>query len=113
MGKLKATVKEYGPRTIAKSIKNKLSYTYQLPSEDCSIFQVQKVLLWQNVSAYAPVLISIGPYHQGKEGLETMEALKLRYLYGLLNKFRGTVQKHITLEDLVSGVLRDALEAYS
>ncbi|KAJ4718662.1 hypothetical protein OWV82_010313 [Melia azedarach] len=114
MPKVTATnVKEYGPGTIAESIKKKLSYMYRLPSQDCSIFRVPKVLLRKNVNAYAPALISIGPYHHGKEGLEAMEALKLGYLYGLLNQLGRTAQKDITLEDLVSGVMQHASHAYS
>ncbi|KAJ4718664.1 hypothetical protein OWV82_010314 [Melia azedarach] len=113
MPEVTGTVKEYGPGTIAESIKNKLAHMYRLPSKDCSIFRVPKVLLRPNVNAHAPVLISIGPYHRGKEGLEAMEELKLRYLHGLLNQLGRTVQKHITLKGLVSGVLRYAWEDYS
>ncbi|KAJ4718668.1 hypothetical protein OWV82_010318 [Melia azedarach] len=104
-----ADVKEFGPATIAESIRNKLFDMYLLPSKDCSIFRVPEVLLRQNASAHEPILVSIGPYHHGKEGLQAMEALKLRYLYDLLSQKGRAVRQRFTLEELVSLVMLDAL----
>ncbi|XP_026437175.1 UPF0481 protein At3g47200-like [Papaver somniferum] len=39
-------------------------------------------------SSYAPLLVSIGPFHRGKESLEAMEECKLHYMSNVLNRTR-------------------------
>ncbi|XP_026460058.1 UPF0481 protein At3g47200-like [Papaver somniferum] len=39
-------------------------------------------------SSYAPLMISIGPFHRGKENLEAMEECKLHYMSNVLNRTR-------------------------
>ncbi|XP_007035784.2 PREDICTED: UPF0481 protein At3g47200 [Theobroma cacao] len=50
------------------------------------ICRVSKKLLEKNENQYIPQTISIGPFHQGKNNLKTMEEHKWRYLYSLLNR---------------------------
>ncbi|KAA8525435.1 hypothetical protein F0562_007298 [Nyssa sinensis] len=53
-------------------------------SSDCCIYRVPKKLHKINEAAYAPLRVSIGPFHHGKEGLEAMEEHKWRYLHNFL-----------------------------
>ena len=46
---------------------------------ECCIYRVPQRLRQVNKEAYTPKLISIGPFHHGKEELRDMETLKLRY----------------------------------
>ncbi|KAK4592734.1 hypothetical protein RGQ29_017037 [Quercus rubra] len=51
---------------------------------ECCIYRVPKNLRQINKEAYSPKLISIGPFHHGKEEVRDMEKLKVRYLKGIL-----------------------------
>lgn len=46
---------------------------------ECCIYRVPQRLRQVKIDAYTPKLISIGPFHHGKEELRDMETLKLRY----------------------------------
>ena len=46
---------------------------------ECCIYRVPQRLRQLNKDAYTPRLISVGPFHHGKEELEDMERLKWRY----------------------------------
>jgi predicted nucleic acid-binding protein len=46
---------------------------------ECCIYRVPKRLRQINNEAYTPKLISIGPFHHGKDELKEMEMLKVRY----------------------------------
>ena len=46
---------------------------------ECCIYRVPQRLRQLNKDAYTPKLISVGPFHHGKEELEDMERLKWRY----------------------------------
>ncbi|XP_047335940.1 UPF0481 protein At3g47200-like [Impatiens glandulifera] len=50
------------------------------------IFRVPEVLRDGNEEFYEPKVISIGPYHQGKPGLNSMEEHKIRYLRTILQR---------------------------
>ncbi|KAI3877822.1 hypothetical protein MKX03_020969 [Papaver bracteatum] len=39
-------------------------------------------------SSYAPLMVSIGPFHRGKESLKAMEECKLHYMSNVLNRTR-------------------------
>ncbi|XP_026437103.1 uncharacterized protein LOC113335194 [Papaver somniferum] len=39
-------------------------------------------------SSYAPLMVSIGPFHRGKESLKAMEECKLHYMRNVLNRTR-------------------------
>ena len=51
---------------------------------ECCIYRVPKNLRQINKEAYSPKLISIGPFHHGKDEVRDMEKLKVRYLKGIL-----------------------------
>jgi len=57
-----------------------------LPSNHstCSIFKVPSRLRHVNERAFEPEILSIGPYHRGKDNLKMMEEHKKRYLQELL-----------------------------
>ncbi|KAF8041440.1 hypothetical protein BT93_A0131 [Corymbia citriodora subsp. variegata] len=55
-------------------------------SSSVNIRRVQEQLRRENERHYSPVLVSIGPYHRGKQTLEDMEKHKWRYLFTLLNR---------------------------
>nr|GLL41381.1 UPF0481 protein At3g47200-like [Ipomoea trifida] len=55
------------------------------PEYERPIFRVHDILRNVNKTAYEPEIISIGPYHWGKESLSTMEKHKLRYLNQLFD----------------------------
>ncbi|XP_022722250.1 UPF0481 protein At3g47200-like [Durio zibethinus] len=72
-------------------------------SEPC-ISKVPNYLRQVNQKAYEPQVISIGPYHRGKDHLEAMEEQKLRMLQKLLeereeNRLSVFVMKMRELED--------------
>ncbi|KAK4592755.1 hypothetical protein RGQ29_017056 [Quercus rubra] len=46
---------------------------------ECCIYKVPPKLLKVNKDSYTPMIISIGPFHHGKENLKKMEELKRRY----------------------------------
>ena len=50
------------------------------------ICRVQERLVQENEKAYYPELISIGPFHHGREKLKDMEDHKWRYLHALLSR---------------------------
>jgi hypothetical protein len=51
-----------------------------------SICRVKENIRNANEKAYIPDKVSIGPYHHGKQGLETMEEHKWRYMDALLSR---------------------------
>nr|TKS08740.1 hypothetical protein D5086_0000100390 [Populus alba] len=52
----------------------------------CSIFKVPSRLRHVNEKAFEPEILSIGPYHRGKDSLKMMEEHKERYLEKLLKR---------------------------
>ncbi|KAJ6713853.1 hypothetical protein OIU85_025474 [Salix viminalis] len=52
----------------------------------CSIFKVPRVLRSVNDRAYEPEILSIGPYHRGKDDLKMMEEHKKHYLQMFLQR---------------------------
>ncbi|KAL0007595.1 hypothetical protein SO802_009097 [Lithocarpus litseifolius] len=61
---------------------------------ECCIYRVPKNLRQINEEAYSPKLISIGPFHHGKEEVRDMEKLKVRYLKEFCYR-TGKCQKEI------------------
>ncbi|XP_034922099.1 UPF0481 protein At3g47200 [Populus alba] len=74
----------------------------------CSIFKVPSRLRHVNEKAFEPEILSIGPYHRGKDSLKMMEEHKERYLEKLLKR-RGEssveryVEAMIVLVIVISG----------
>ncbi|XP_059645111.1 UPF0481 protein At3g47200-like [Cornus florida] len=55
-------------------------------SNDCCIYRVPKRMREINENAYTPGVVSIGPFHRGKEHLQAMEEFKPRYFQSFLNR---------------------------
>ncbi|GKV50382.1 hypothetical protein SLEP1_g57089 [Rubroshorea leprosula] len=71
-----------------------------------SIFKVPNHLRRISEQAYEPQVVSIGPYHHGKDQLKKMEEYKMLYLKQLLE---GTPDPEVSLENYVT-VLKDMEE---
>ncbi|KAF9597112.1 hypothetical protein IFM89_015941 [Coptis chinensis] len=67
----------------------------------CCIFRVPQSLVQINLQAYHPHIISIGPYHYGKEHLNMIQEHKWRFLGSLLSRTRS---KGLGLEDYLSAI---------
>ncbi|KAL7197060.1 hypothetical protein ACSBR1_036969 [Camellia fascicularis] len=63
-------------KLLACSLKNKLLHESPSLSEN-SIFRFPRTLRQHNESIYEPKIVSIGPYHRGKDRLAPMENIKL------------------------------------
>ena len=61
---------------------------------ECCIYRVPKRLRQINNEAYTPKLMSIGPFHHGKDELKEMEMLKVRYFKDFCYR-TGKCQKEI------------------
>ncbi|CAL5421170.1 unnamed protein product [Camellia sinensis] len=70
-------------KLLACSLKKKLLHESPFLSENC-IFRVPRTLRQHNESIYEPKIVSIGPYHRGKDRLAPMDNIKLWYLDTLL-----------------------------
>jgi len=70
---------------VTSSIQGKLCQKSPLIPSKSSIFRVPDRLRRHNEKAFEPELVSIGPFHHGKEKLQAMEKIKLWYLHCLLN----------------------------
>ncbi|KAG6781509.1 hypothetical protein POTOM_014419 [Populus tomentosa] len=81
-----------------------------LPSNHstCCIFKVPSRLRHVNERAFEPEILSIGPYHRGKDKLKMMEEHKKRYLQELLQR-RGesSVERYIEAMRGVEGKARE------
>ncbi|PIN24425.1 hypothetical protein CDL12_02847 [Handroanthus impetiginosus] len=69
-----------------------------LPSSPCkpSIFRVNDDLRYKNEKLYNPKILSIGPFHHGKDNLQKMEHHKFRYLKLLLKRRKeSSVDKYV------------------
>lgn len=54
------------------------------------IFRIDNILRMTYEAAYEPEMVSIGPYHRGKNNLQKMEKYKLQYLQGILKRQNQT-----------------------
>ncbi|KAF5180802.1 hypothetical protein FRX31_029611 [Thalictrum thalictroides] len=95
---------------VVRSIKTMFDNVPPLLSE-YSIYRVPERLRKVNEEAYTPMVVSIGPYHHGKEKYKTMEYQKLRYLYSYLLR-DNSVPLHQCVK-LVLGLERSAREFYA
>ena len=73
------------PTAIVLDLEEELRCLTSTPSQ-FSIFTVPQVLGNVNEKAYAPRLLSIGPYHHGKDQLWDFEKYKMSYLQRLLER---------------------------
>ncbi|KAI5355083.1 PREDICTED: UPF0481 [Prunus dulcis] len=67
-------------------------------SSSCCIYRVPERLRRVNENAYTPQVVSIGPLHHGKKGLEAMEEHKKRYLQEFLCRTK------VSLEDCIKKI---------
>ncbi|XP_016652669.1 PREDICTED: putative UPF0481 protein At3g02645 [Prunus mume] len=67
-------------------------------SSSCCIYRVPERLRLVNENAYTPQVVSIGPLHHGKKGLEAMEEHKKRYLQEFLCRTK------VSLEDCIKKI---------
>jgi hypothetical protein len=75
---------ESSESNLTSLIHGKLCQKSPIPSE-CSIYRVPDRLR-SKIEFYEPEIVSIGPFHRGKQKLQTMEKIKLWYLHCLLNR---------------------------
>lgn len=67
------------PRLLRQSASNRL----------CCIFRVPRSVFVGDPKVYEPRIVSIGPYHRGKEQVEMLEQHKPRLFAALLDRTRG------------------------
>ena len=77
---------------LAVSVQGKLSILRPF-SNNCSIFRVPKRLRELNEKSYTPQVISIGPFHHGKQELKKMEEHKRLYLTEFLELSKVNIVK--------------------
>ncbi|XP_042505589.1 UPF0481 protein At3g47200-like [Macadamia integrifolia] len=70
---------------LVASTQKRLSIVHPLSSKSC-IYRVPEKLCKLNEEAYTPHLVSIGPYHHGKENLSMMETHKQKYLHSFVDR---------------------------
>uniref|UniRef100_A0A6M2F716 Uncharacterized protein n=1 Tax=Populus davidiana TaxID=266767 RepID=A0A6M2F716_9ROSI len=74
----------------------------------CSIFKVPSSPRHVNERAFEPEILSIGPYHRGKDKLKMMEEHKKRYLQELLQRREeSSVERYIEAMRGVEGKARE------
>lgn len=69
-------------------------------TETCCIFRIPWTPAQINCKAYEPKIVSIGPYHHGKQNLEMIQEHKCRFLEFFLEKSGTTLQElvHVVSE---------------
>lgn len=72
-------------KVLARSLLDKLIDESPSFSENC-IFKVPGTLRRSIETSYEPKIVSIGPFHSEKEGLQPMKKIKMRYLHCLLDR---------------------------
>ncbi|OIT22443.1 PREDICTED: UPF0481 protein At3g47200 [Nicotiana attenuata] len=99
-------------------MQQKISQPPQLLSESagrssCCIFRVPQSFINVNGRSYEPQIVSIGPYHHGKDHVKMIEEHKWRFLGTLLKR---TEEKDLNLEDylkVIQPLEMRARECYS
>ncbi|ESR59121.1 hypothetical protein CICLE_v10015439mg [Citrus x clementina] len=74
---------------------------------ECSIYRVAEPRRCSNPSHYTPQMVSIGPFHHGKEELQPMEEHKRRYLKCFLQRTEVCMTRFLTLIKDKEAELRD------
>nr|XP_015903079.2 UPF0481 protein At3g47200-like [Ziziphus jujuba var. spinosa]XP_024923928.2 UPF0481 protein At3g47200-like [Ziziphus jujuba var. spinosa] len=82
--------------SLANSIKAQFKSLPPLPSER-TIYRVPDRMRLANEKAYTPQVVSIGPFHHGKDSLKTMEEHKMRYLEDYLQRTDESLENYIKI----------------
>ncbi|XP_050126033.1 UPF0481 protein At3g47200-like isoform X7 [Malus sylvestris] len=85
----------HGLLSLSASMSQELDDLLPL-SNSCCIYRVPEELRRVNEKAYTPQVVSIGPLHHGKEGLEDMEEHKKRYLQYFLYRTGVSLEDYVT-----------------
>ncbi|KAH7560529.1 hypothetical protein JRO89_XS10G0038400 [Xanthoceras sorbifolium] len=78
-------------KSLAASFRGKFEALCPL-SSDCCIYRVPKRIRQLNEGLFTLHIVSIGPFHHGKEELEVMEEHKIRYLQQFLGRTQTTLE---------------------
>ncbi|KAK4797028.1 hypothetical protein SAY86_029354 [Trapa natans] len=93
------------------NLQEKLSTKPPWPSK-CCIFRVPNAIRRHNDYAYEPQLISIGPYHHGREKFREMERFKKWYLACLLDRAPAPETRLECLFKVIGSNLQYCLDCY-
>ncbi|KAK9220772.1 hypothetical protein WN944_009196 [Citrus x changshan-huyou] len=80
---------------LAHTLSEKLETLHHL-SKDCSIYRVAEPKRCLNPSHFTPQMVSIGPFHHGKEELKPMEEHKQRYLKCFLQRTKVRMARFLS-----------------
>ncbi|KAH7857042.1 hypothetical protein Vadar_008397 [Vaccinium darrowii] len=81
-------------KLLACALREKLLDESPSLSENC-IFKVPSTLRRHSETSYEPKIVSIGPFHRGKNILEPMEKIKMWYLHCLLASLPGPPEESL------------------
>ncbi|XP_015903076.3 UPF0481 protein At3g47200 [Ziziphus jujuba] len=90
----------FDPENPYISLANSIKIQFKsLPpiSSACTICRVPDRLRLANEKAYTPQVVSIGPFHHGKDSLKTMEEHKMRYLEDYLQRTDESLENYIKI----------------
>ncbi|TMW88615.1 hypothetical protein EJD97_018316 [Solanum chilense] len=93
-------------KTQLELMQQKISQPPQLLSESagrssCCIFRVPQSFINVNGRSYEPQIVSIGPYHRGKDNVKMIEEHKWRFLGNLVER---TKEIGLSLEDYLKAI---------
>ncbi|XP_021802035.1 UPF0481 protein At3g47200-like [Prunus avium] len=80
---------------LATCMRDELNKLSPQPPMVCCIYRVPDRLRRVNEKVYTPQVVSIGPFHHGKESLKAMEEHKKRYLQGFLTRTRVSLEEYV------------------
>ncbi|GMN41489.1 hypothetical protein TIFTF001_010698 [Ficus carica] len=89
----------------ANELENLMNSTSLTVSTQRCIFKVPNILSRHNPKANAPNAFSIGPYHYGKQHLQSTHNIKLKYLRDLISRFPSINPK--AMDEFVKILLLD------